>query len=591
LTEIFLQPRGPEGGGPRFLSAEPPRNPTLADGNEADFWYHRQTFQLWRRTGGYWQPAGALHGPQGVPGEVGPATPGTPGADGTSTRNGPAAPTTGDGNDGDFWIQTSGAGAPILFGPKAGGTWPAGIPMMILVHGSTAPAIGTGVSGQLYIDYVAGKLYGPKAGTAWGTGKSLVGPTGSTGPTGNTGPTGAPGPESWAVPVDWVTATPYVATSPRSVVVMTGETYVCLISHTSGTFATDVSAGRWKKVAAKGADGAGSGNVNYAGGVTTGNVVVVGSAANTIQSGAAPPLTTLGGTLTGRLNIAPSSTAGAGFNIGTGSAPDAPNRVNGDIWYSGGELIGFTGGQTLRALSTFESNDQTTRKLTVKPSTTGAAGFNLQQGTAPTTPIDGDLWTTTLGLYARIGGATKKYLETTGDGSQLTNVGGGWQLLATMTAANSASLDNTTALASIYTLYAFYIEDIVGATITQFAMQVSTDAGATWKTSQYLNANSSGTEGHILLTVSDLFSGDFSIWDKGLSMMLNMSNPAGTTLPKKVWGHGSCASQTGGTVGVEQIQVSGFWNGGADAINGVRFKCLSGNIVSGKVRIYGIRTT
>jgi len=39
-------------------------------------------------------------------------------------------------------------------------------------------------------------------------------------------------------------------------------------------------------------------------------------------------------------------------------------------------------------------------------STTTLAGFNLPPGSAPTSPVDGDLWTTTSGLFARINGGT-----------------------------------------------------------------------------------------------------------------------------------------------------------------------------------------
>lgn len=40
-------------------------------------------------------------------------------------------------------------------------------------------------------------------------------------------------------------------------------------------------------------------------------------------------------------------------------------------------------------------------------STTAAAGLNIPAGTAPTSPVDGDLWTTTAGIFARINGTTK----------------------------------------------------------------------------------------------------------------------------------------------------------------------------------------
>jgi len=46
-----------------------------------------------------------------------------------------------------------------------------------------------------------------------------------------------------------------------------------------------------------------------------------------------------------------------------------------------------------------------TRVLTTPPSST-AAGFNLPHGSAPTSPVNGDIWTTSSGLYARINGST-----------------------------------------------------------------------------------------------------------------------------------------------------------------------------------------
>ncbi|MGY4377160.1 hypothetical protein ACVWZR_007738 [Bradyrhizobium sp. i1.3.1] len=60
---------------------------------------------------------------------------------------------------------------------------------------------------------------------------------------------GATGAAAWTLPSAWVTATAYTATAPSSVVVVNGSTYVCIVSHTSGTFATDLAAGKWILVA------------------------------------------------------------------------------------------------------------------------------------------------------------------------------------------------------------------------------------------------------------------------------------------------------------------------------------------------------
>lgn len=45
-------------------------------------------------------------------------------------------------------------------------------------------------------------------------------------------------------------------------------------------------------------------------------------------------------------------------------------------------------------------------KLVTAPSTTARAGLGIPAGVAPTAPVNGDLWTTTAGLFARINGTT-----------------------------------------------------------------------------------------------------------------------------------------------------------------------------------------
>lgn len=45
-------------------------------------------------------------------------------------------------------------------------------------------------------------------------------------------------------------------------------------------------------------------------------------------------------------------------------------------------------------------------EVLIPASTTAQAGINLAPGVAPTSPVNGDLWTTSGGLFARIGGAT-----------------------------------------------------------------------------------------------------------------------------------------------------------------------------------------
>jgi hypothetical protein len=61
-----------------------------------------------------------------------------------------------------------------------------------MYSGSGAPSAGLGTTGDFYVDVASSYLYGPKASGSWGAGMSIAGgPTGPTGATGATGSTGA----------------------------------------------------------------------------------------------------------------------------------------------------------------------------------------------------------------------------------------------------------------------------------------------------------------------------------------------------------------------------------------------------------------
>lgn len=62
----------------------------------------------------------------GTPGT--PGAPGTPGSAGNTVLNGTGAPTSGVGSNGDFYVDTS---VYLIYGPKASGAWPTGVPLRI----------------------------------------------------------------------------------------------------------------------------------------------------------------------------------------------------------------------------------------------------------------------------------------------------------------------------------------------------------------------------------------------------------------------------------------------------------------------------
>jgi hypothetical protein len=82
----------------------------------------------------------------------------------------------------------------------------------------------------------------------WSDGADWVGPKGDDG---DQGPAGADGDITWEGA--WVTAAAYTANQAVS---NGGSSYVCVENHTSGTFATDLAAGKWELMAAKGDTGA-----------------------------------------------------------------------------------------------------------------------------------------------------------------------------------------------------------------------------------------------------------------------------------------------------------------------------------------------
>lgn len=112
-------------------------------GNNGDGYFRFSTLEVYKKSSGAWGSGSPLGGggPAGPQGPPGPA-----GADGA------------DGADGNSVL--SGAGA---------------------------PASGTGVNGDFYIDTTDWDIYGPKTAGAWGSGTSLIGPQGPPGSGGGGG--------------------------------------------------------------------------------------------------------------------------------------------------------------------------------------------------------------------------------------------------------------------------------------------------------------------------------------------------------------------------------------------------------------------
>ena len=129
---------------------------------------------------------------QGVTGPTG-----AQGADAPKMYSGSGAPSAGLGKTGDFYVDVASS---YLYGPKASGSWGAG---MSIAGGPTGPS-GVSVTGPTGSTGAASSVTGPTGFTGpsvtgpTGSASNVTGPTGATGPqiTGPTGPQGVTGPSS-----------------------------------------------------------------------------------------------------------------------------------------------------------------------------------------------------------------------------------------------------------------------------------------------------------------------------------------------------------------------------------------------------------
>jgi hypothetical protein len=116
----------------------------------------------------------------------------------------------------------------------------------------------------------------------------------------------------------------------------------------------------------------------------------------------------------------------AGLSILPGTAPTSP--TNGEFWNTGSDLQVRLGGvtETLAEQSWVTSQGYLTSSaltpyaplagatftglVTTVAATTATAGLNVPHGAAPTAPVNGDIWTTTGAVFARINAATKQLM-------------------------------------------------------------------------------------------------------------------------------------------------------------------------------------
>lgn len=193
---------------------------------------------------------------------------------------------------------------------------------------------------------------------------------------------------------------------------------VAFMSCPSGTAAGVATSAVNFKVSPNGSFGFGS-SISTSQGIYTGANISGDSSGNLSGIGTV----TFSNTLLGTYSGASSGVAKFGNN-GTGNALiDSGGSSNATIinYYSQGNVqVCQNGGNVLIGTTTDDGANKlqvaggikATGKIISPASTTASASLNIPHGAAPTSPANGDLWTTTSGLYVQVNGATVGPLST-----------------------------------------------------------------------------------------------------------------------------------------------------------------------------------
>jgi hypothetical protein len=152
----------------------------------------------------------------------------------------------------------------------------------------------------------------------------------------------------------------------------------------------------------------------------------------------APLSTGAAAALTSWTNVMTMTVAGVTFLSATIS--------NGLTVTAGGASLG--GGASIGGSVTVTTGDLTMSagRILTTASASGGSGFRLPHGAAPSAPVNGDLWTTTSGLFARINGATVGPFATSSGSGDVVGPGSATDdAIATFDGATGKLIQNSTA--------------------------------------------------------------------------------------------------------------------------------------------------
>lgn len=231
----------------------------------------------------------------------------------------------------------------------------------------------------------------------------------------------------------------------------------------------------------------------------------------------------------------------------------------------------------------------TANPLELRAATTANASLNIPHGTAPTSPANGDVWTTSAGIYVRINGVTVGPLSAGGGGGS-----GVWTHIETLSPSASATIQSTGFAGFGYRVVWFDLNLTVSSNdATLLARYIV--GGSVISSGDYHRAHSHRTSGGNT-AVSDATTGtaiflcgstaNFGVGNaagKGLSGEMKLYSPDNTTIYKKSHVSTTYYSPT------SNINSSGAasYVGATSAVGGVEFSLTAGTM-TGTIAVYGL---
>lgn len=272
----------------------------------------------------------------------------------------------------------------------------------------------------------------------------------------------------------------------------------------------------------------------------------------------------------------------------TGSTGTLSNDFSTTTVNTWSQLQTFTSGFLSNASSTVTGKLSSTNSSSTLLSATTAWFTNLFTTNASTSlfTVSGNTWLTNLataaGTFLAVDPNGKVIATTTPSGGSGSSA---FTYITSQSATATTPYLYYTGLTSTYQTYKFVLTNVVPQTTNQsFYIRISTDGGATYKGTTYLNSNAE-TSG-VSFNNFDGTQNDFrNTGGQGVSAEISVGSPADASRTKMF--HGTGVGNVGGNP--SGFSVNGWYDGNNNAVNGVQFIFSSGNVASGTIDVYGLK--